>query len=459
MNIAVVGAGYVGLVTGACLAEVGNHVTLMDLDPGKIELLRNGGCPIFEAGLEEMIHRNVQAGRLMFTTAIAEAVAEAEVVFIAVGTPTGEDGGADLQHVLAAARDIGACLQGPAIIVGKSTAPVGTTRKIEDAVATALQQRGAAHAFKVVSNPEFLKEGAAIADFMRPDRIVIGCDDEAAAATMRELYAPFLTKPEQLLVCDPASAELIKYAANAMLATRISFMNEIANFAERVGADVDAVKRGLGSDPRIGPHFLDAGCGFGGSCFPKDVRALVRMAQREGQELLVVRAVENTNEAQKEIVFRKLRDFFEDEGGLKGKVIALWGLAFKPNTDDVREAPSLTLIEDLLEAGATVRAYDPAARETAQRALGPVEGVTFCDAAMTAVRGSHALAVVTEWAEFKTADLTQLGYLLRARFIVDGRNIFSPQQAAEAGLTYASVGRRMVTGPAHEQKRLRLVDA
>jgi UDPglucose 6-dehydrogenase len=458
MKIAVVGAGYVGLVTGACLAESGNHVRVVDLDTAKIGMLRGGGCPIFEPGLDGMIAGNAGAGRLSFTTTLSEALEGAEVIFIAVGTPTGEDGSADLQYVLAAARDIGACLSGPAIVVGKSTAPVGTTTKIRDAIAAALAQRGAKHAFKVVSNPEFLREGVAIADFMRPDRIVIGSSDAAAVAKMRELYRPFLARPDQLLVCDPASAELIKYAANAMLATRISFMNEIANFAEKVGADVDSVRQGLASDPRIGPQFLNAGCGFGGSCFPKDVRALVRMAQREGQELLVVRAVENTNEAQKEIMFRKLRDFFESQGGLKGKVIALWGLAFKPDTDDVREAPSLTLIEDLLEAGAEVRAYDPVARETARRALGEVEGVAFCDSAMAAVRGAHALAIVTEWAEFRQADIKHLGRALKARFVVDGRNIFSPDDVAEAGMTYASIGRQTRAATSALQPLLKVAD-
>lgn len=442
MKITVIGAGYVGLVTGTCLAEVGNDVTILDIDQRKIDRLRSCISPIYEPGLDELLKKNSDAGRLAFTTQAANALAETDIVFIAVGTPSGEDGGADLQHVLSAARSIGAHISGRTTVVTKSTAPVGTSDKVKAALRDALLVRDQTIDFDVVSNPEFLREGCAISDFMHPDRIVIGSTSEEAIARMRDLYAPFVKAPEQLLVCDTRSAELIKYAANAMLATRISFMNEIANLAESLGADVASIKQGLASDPRIGAQFLNAGCGYGGSCFPKDVRALLRMGEMENQEMHVVRGVDDANERQKTVLFRKLREYFSSLGGLEGKTIAIWGLAFKPETDDVREAPSLTLIADLQEAGATVRAYDPAAMETTLAAMGGGQAnVEFRSSAMAAAQGADALVIVTEWAEFAQADLDQVFRTLNNPIIIDGRNIFEPSKVAAAGLHYRSIGR------------------
>lgn len=441
MKITVIGAGYVGLVTGTCLAEVGNQVTVLDIDQRKIDSLRMCKSPIYEPGLDDLLRSNSDARRLVFTTQAEEAFSQAEIVFIAVGTPSGEDGGADLQHVLSAARSIGAHITHRTTIVTKSTAPVGTSDKVKAALKDALDARGVAIEFDVVSNPEFLREGCAISDFMHPDRIVIGSTSAVAIERMRELYKPFVKSPEQLLVCDTRSAELIKYAANAMLATRISFMNEIANLAESLGADVASVKKGLASDPRIGAHFLNAGCGYGGSCFPKDVRALLRMGEMENQEMHVVRGVDDANERQKTVLFRKLRDYFNNRGGLEAKTIAIWGLAFKPETDDVREAPSLTLIADLEEAGARIRAYDPAAVETTRAALGSGATVEFCPTAMAAASGADALVIVTEWQEFAEADLDDIFRKLANPLVIDGRNIFEPAKVVAAGLQYRSIGR------------------
>ena len=394
MKISIVGTGYVGLVTGACFAEVGNDVLCLDLDEKKIRTLESGGIPIYEPGLEDVVKRNVAAGRLHFTTDVERAVRFGTVQFIAVGTPPGEDGSADLKHVVAAARNIGRHMTDYKVVVDKSTVPVGTADKVRSAIAEELGRRKVTVPYAVVSNPEFLKEGAAVEDFMRPDRVVVGSDDPQATHIMRALYAPFQRNHDRLLVMDVRSAELTKYAANAMLATRISFMNELANLAERIGADIEEVRKGIGSDPRIGYQFLYAGIGYGGSCFPKDVKALIHTAQEVGASLPVLDAVEQVNAEQKRVLATKIMKRF---GKVSGKRIAVWGLAFKPNTDDMREAPSRVLIEELLENGATVAAYDPIAMSAAKAAFADLKGVSFADSPMAALQGADALAVVTEW--------------------------------------------------------------
>ena len=439
MKVSVIGSGYVGLVTGACLAEVGNQVLCLDVDPAKIALLQGGGVPIYEPGLEDMIRRNAAAGRLSFTTDVAAAARFGEIQFIAVGTPPDEDGSADLQYVLAAARGIARHIERPTVVVDKSTVPVGTADRVRDAMAATLAERGADIAFSVVSNPEFLKEGAAIDDFMRPDRIVVGVDDAHAAELMRRLYLPFQRNHERLIVMDVRSAELTKYAANAMLATRISFMNELANLAEALGADIEKVRQGIGSDPRIGYHFLYPGCGYGGSCFPKDVKALARTADEHGLPLRVISAVEAANDAQKRRLADKIIARFGAD--LTGRCFALWGLAFKPNTDDMREAPSLTLIDALLARGATVAAYDPVARDEAARVLAGRPGIRFADSMQSALDGADALAIVTEWKEFRSPDFADLKARLRTPAIFDGRNMYDPASVREAGLEYYAIGR------------------
>ena len=439
MKVSVIGSGYVGLVTGACLAEVGNQVLCLDVDPAKIALLQGGGVPIYEPGLEDMIRRNAAAGRLSFTTDVAAAARFGEIQFIAVGTPPDEDGSADLQYVLAAARGIARHIERPTVVVDKSTVPVGTADRVRDAMAATLAERGADIAFSVVSNPEFLKEGAAIDDFMRPDRIVVGVDDAHAAELMRRLYLPFQRNHERLIVMDVRSAELTKYAANAMLATRISFMNELANLAEALGADIEKVRQGIGSDPRIGYHFLYPGCGYGGSCFPKDVKALARTADEHGLPLRVISAVEAANDAQKRRLADKIIARFGAD--LTGRCFALWGLAFKPNTDDMREAPSLTLIDVLLARGATVAAYDPVARDEAARVLAGRPGIRFADSMQSALDGADALAIVTEWKEFRSPDFADLKARLRTPAIFDGRNMYDPASVREAGLEYHAIGR------------------
>lgn len=439
MKVSVIGSGYVGLVTGACLAEVGNQVLCLDVDPAKIALLQGGGVPIYEPGLEDMIRRNAAAGRLSFTTDVAAAARFGEIQFIAVGTPPDEDGSADLQYVLAAARGIARHIERPTVVVDKSTVPVGTADRVRDAMAATLAERGADIAFSVVSNPEFLKEGAAIDDFMRPDRIVVGVDDAHAAELMRRLYLPFQRNHERLIVMDVRSAELTKYAANAMLATRISFMNELANLAEALGADIEKVRQGIGSDPRIGYHFLYPGCGYGGSCFPKDVKALARTADEHGLPLRVINAVEAANDAQKRRLADKIIARFGAD--LTGRCFALWGLAFKPNTDDMREAPSLTLIDALLARGATVAAYDPVARDEAARVLAGRPGIRFADSMQSALDGADALAIVTEWKEFRSPDFADLKARLRTPAIFDGRNMYDPASVREAGLEYHAIGR------------------
>ena len=439
MKISVVGTGYVGLVTGACLAEMGNDVLCLDVDPRKIEILENGGIPIHEPGLDTVVARNVAAGRLHFTTDVARAVAHGTIQFIAVGTPPDEDGSADLQYVLAAARNIGRLMTDYKVIVDKSTVPVGTADKVKAAVADELARRGSDTRFSVVSNPEFLKEGAAVDDFMRPDRIIVGAEDEEAILLMRALYAPFQRNHERLVVMDVRSAELTKYAANAMLATRISFMNELALLAEKMGADIEQVRQGIGSDVRIGTHFLYAGCGYGGSCFPKDVKALIKTAAGEGQHLKVLQAVEDANDAQKLVLVEKItRRFGQD---LKGKHFALWGLAFKPNTDDMREATSRVVLAELFERGATVTAYDPVAMDEARRIFGDESRLSYAATPNAALEGADALVIVTEWKEFRSPDFDRIKRTLKSPVIFDGRNLYSPELVRQTGLDYQSIGR------------------
>lgn len=439
MKITVVGTGYVGLVSGTCLAEVGNDVLCLDVDPEKIRILEEGGIPIFEPGLQEMVRRNVAAGRLHFTTDIEKAVRHGTIQFIAVGTPPDEDGSADLQYVLSAARNIGRLMTDYKVVVDKSTVPVGTGAKVHAAIADELAKRGVQTPYSVVSNPEFLKEGAAVEDFMRPDRIVVGAEDEQAIHLMRALYAPFQRNHERLIVTDIKSAELTKYAANAMLATRISFMNELANLAEVLGADIEMVRQGIGSDPRIGYHFLYPGCGYGGSCFPKDVKALIKTAQDDaGIELKVLTAVEEANDAQKHVLTKKLKARF---GELKGKHFAVWGLAFKPNTDDMREAASRELIADLFEAGATVSAYDPVAMHETKRIFGDEPRLTYAENPMGALKDADALVIVTEWKEFRSPDFDAIKAALKQPLIVDGRNLYDPKLVRGMGIEYLAIGR------------------
>ena len=446
MKITIVGTGYVGLVSGACFAEVGNEVLCLDLDASKIRTLEAGEIPIYEPGLLEVVKRNRAAGRLHFTTDVERAVRFGTVQCIAVGTPPGEDGSADLQHVIAAARTIGRHMTEYRVIVDKSTVPVGTADKVRTALAEELRRRGADTPFAVVSNPEFLKEGAAVEDFMRPDRIVVGADDPKAIQIMRALYAPFQRNHDRFFLMDVRSAELTKYAANAMLATRISFMNELANLAERLGADIEEVRRGIGSDPRIGFHFLYAGAGYGGSCFPKDVKALIRTAEEAGGVLPILEAVHEVNSAQKKVLARKILARFG--GKLSGRHIAVWGLAFKQNTDDVREASSRVLIEELVANGATVTAYDPVAMPAAKQLLAGLAGVRYAESPLAALDGADALAVVTEWQEFRSPDFEAIRARLKTPVIFDGRNLYDPAQLKRLGLEYHPIGRAAVkAGP------------
>jgi UDPglucose 6-dehydrogenase len=443
MKVAIFGTGYVGLVTGTCLAEVGHDVVCVDVDTAKVEGLNRGVVPIYEPGLTPMVKANHAAGRLRFTTDAAAAVAHGELVFIAVGTPPDEDGSADLQYVLAVARTIGEHLARPVVVVDKSTVPVGTADKVRTAIATTLADRGADIAFDVVSNPEFLKEGAAVDDCMRPDRIVVGADNPAAVEKLRRLYAPINRNHDRIVAMDVRSAELTKYAANAMLATKISFMNEIANIAEQVGADVEAVRKGIGSDPRIGWHFIYPGAGYGGSCFPKDVQALAMTARQHGMQPRLLDAVEAVNEAQKGHLFELVQrhyDAGEDEG-VRGKTFAVWGLAFKPDTDDMREASSRRLLAQLWEAGATVRAYDPEARAEAARIFGERDDLVLCDSATQALQGADALVVVTEWKQFRSPDFAALRATLGDGVVFDGRNLYHPDEVEAAGLAYYGIGR------------------
>ena len=439
MKVSVIGTGYVGLVTGACLAEVGNDVLCLDMDKNKIDILKNGGVPIYEPGLEGIVKSNVEAGRLRFTTDAAESTRHGAILFIAVGTPPDGDGSADLRFVVAAARAIGQQMEEYKLIVNKATVPVGTSEKVREIVREELIRRGIGLEFSVASNPEFLKEGAAIDDFMRPDRIVIGADDEQAMRLLRSLYTPFNRNHDRLVVMDTKSAELTKYAANAMLATRISFMNELALLAEKMGADIENVRHGIGSDPRIGYHFLYAGCGYGGSCFPKDVQALQRTAKEYGSTLQILEAVEGANDRQREVLLGKIVVKFGD--ALSGKNIALWGLAFKPNTDDMREAPSRVLIEGLLARGATVTAYDPVAMHEARRIFGNDERVKFAETQLAALEGADALAIVTEWKMFRAPDFSAIRSKLKYPVIFDGRNMYEPNDVRAEGIEYFGIGR------------------
>jgi UDPglucose 6-dehydrogenase len=442
LKITIVGTGYVGLVTGACFSDVGNDVLCLDLDRSKIRTLEQGGIPIHEPGLLEVVKRNRSAGRLRFTTDVEQAVRFGTVQCIAVGTPPGEDGSADLQHVIEAARGIGRHMTEFRVVVDKSTVPVGTADKVRAAVSGELAKRGVDLPFAVVSNPEFLKEGAAVEDFMRPDRVVVGAEDPEAIHIMRTLYAPFQRNHERFFLMDVRSAELTKYAANAMLATRISFMNELANLAERLGADIEEVRKGIGSDPRIGYHFLYAGAGYGGSCFPKDVKALIRTAAEAGGSLPILEAVEQVNAEQKRVLARKILARFG--GKLSGRRIAVWGLAFKQNTDDLREASSRVLIEDLIAHGAEIAAYDPVAMPAAKSAFAGLAGIRFADSPLAALDGADALAVVTEWQEFRSPDFEAIGARLKTPAVFDGRNLYDPAELRRCGLEYYPIGRPAV---------------
>ncbi|MFJ3045113.1 UDP-glucose dehydrogenase family protein [Herbaspirillum chlorophenolicum] len=440
MKITVIGTGYVGLVTGTCLAEMGNDVLCLDLDASKIKVLNDGGIPIHEPGLLDMVLRNKATKRLGFTTSIEESVAFGELQFIAVGTPPDEDGSADLQYVLSAARNIGKYMTGYKVVIDKSTVPVGTADKVRETIAAELAARGVQQEFAVVSNPEFLKEGAAVEDFMRPDRIVIGADDQRAITAMRDLYAPFIRNHDRVIVMDVRSAELTKYAANAMLATRISFMNELANLADKLGADIEQIRVGIGSDPRIGFHFLYPGCGYGGSCFPKDVQALISTADENGIGLKVLRSVEDANDDQKHVLLNKIRSRFGSD--LRGMTFALWGLAFKPNTDDMRAASSRVVIEGLWEMGAVVRAYDPVAMNEARRIYGNDDRLVYADSPSGAVAGADALVIVTEWKEFRAPNFDAIKLALKHPVIFDGRNLYSPEQLRKKDFEYFAIGRR-----------------
>ncbi|GHA72969.1 UDP-glucose dehydrogenase family protein [Cognatilysobacter bugurensis] len=441
MKVTIFGTGYVGLVTGTCLADVGHDVVCVDIDPSKVDGLNNGIVPIFEPGLAPLVKANHEAKRLAFTTDAASAIAHGEVIFIAVGTPSDEDGSADLTHVLKVAATIGTHLARPTVIVNKSTVPVGTADRVHAAVAEQLVQRGVDVEFVVASNPEFLKEGDAVNDCMRPDRIVIGTGSDYAVQQLRRLYAPFNRNHERIVVMDVRSAELTKYAANAMLATKISFMNEIAQIAERVGADVEMVRQGIGSDPRIGWHFIYPGAGYGGSCFPKDVRALANTAKQNGYRAELLESVEAVNERQKSHLFDLIVRHYGSADALRGKAFAVWGLAFKPNTDDMREASSRRLLQQLWDAGAKVRAYDPEAMEEARRIFGDRSDLMLCGDALTAVRGADALIVVTEWKTFRSPDFQKLSLTLGDATVFDGRNLYSPKDLAVHGLGYYSIGR------------------
>ena len=441
MRVCIFGTGYVGLVSGTCLAEVGHDVVCVDVDAAKVQGLERGVIPIYEPGLTPMVKANHAAGRLRFTTDASVGVAHSDVIFIAVGTPPDEDGSADLQYVLAVASSIGQHLRRPAVVVDKSTVPVGTADKVRATIAAGLAARGEVIAFDVVSNPEFLKEGAAVEDCMRPDRIVIGADNPAAVATLKRLYAPFNRNHDRIVAMDVRSAELTKYAANAMLATKISFMNEIANIDEQVGADIEHVRKGIGSDPRIGWHFIYPGAGYGGSCFPKDVQALARIAAQHGVEPRLLGAVEAVNDAQKGHLFELMVRHYGVAAALRGKTVALWGLAFKPNTDDMREASSRRLLQQLWDAGANVRAYDPEAIDETRRIFGERDDLVLCASSGDALQGADALVVVTEWKQFRSPDFAMLKGALADRVVFDGRNLYEPAEIEAAGLAYYGIGR------------------
>jgi UDPglucose 6-dehydrogenase len=439
VKVTVVGTGYVGLVTGACLSDMGNHVMCLDVDERKIKVLNNGGLPIHEPGLVDVVQRNAKAGRLEFTIDVDRAVQHGTLQFIAVGTPPDEDGSADLRHVIDAAREIGRRMTDYKVVVDKSTVPVGTGDRVQSAIMEELAARGLSMDFAVVSNPEFLKEGAAVQDFMRPDRVVIGADDERAVLLMRSLYAPFVRNHDRILLMDRRSAEFTKYAANAMLATRISFMNDLAQLADAVGVDIERVRQGIGSDPRIGYQFLYAGAGYGGSCFPKDVKALQRTARDHGRDLAVLDAVERVNERQKQVLAEKIEGEFGTN--LDGLQFALWGLAFKPGTDDMREAPSRVLVNALLDRGARIVAYDPVAMTEARQIFGDRAGISYADSAVAALDGADALVIITEWKEFRSPDFDAIAKRLKRPLVFDGRNLFEPRLMQQWGIDYRAIGR------------------
>ena len=436
MNIAIVGTGYVGLVSGTCFSEMGINVTCVDVDEKKIENLKKGVISIYEPGLEDMVRKNIQAGRLNFTTDLADVLDDVDIVFSAVGTPPDEDGSADLKYVLAVAKAIGKNIKKYTVVVTKSTVPVGTAKKVKETIQAELDKRGENVKFDVASNPEFLKEGAAIKDFMSPDRVVVGIESEKAKEIMSRLYKPFMLVSDRLIFTDIPSAEMIKYAANSMLATRISFMNDIANLCELVGADVNMVRKGIGTDTRIGKKFLYAGCGYGGSCFPKDVKALIKTAQKVGYDMEVLQAVESVNEKQKSILFNKLMKHFN--GDIKGKTIAIWGLAFKPETDDMREAPALVLIDKIISVGASVKVYDPIAMPECKRRIG--DKVVYCKDMYEAVVNVDTLLLVTEWKEFRMPNLEVLNKTMKNKVIIDGRNIYDAKEMVESGFDYYKIG-------------------
>lgn len=447
MKIAVVGTGYVGLVTGACLSDVGIEVTCIDIDQKKINNLKKGILPIYEPGLEEIVERNAKSGRLQFSTNLAESIHGCDVAFIAVGTPPGEDGSADLKYVLGVAREIGESIEDYIVVVTKSTVPVGTAQKVKKSIQDALDNRKSRVRFDVASNPEFLKEGAAIEDFQKPDRIVIGVDSQQAEEVMRKLYRPFLMNGHPIIFMDIPSAEMTKYAANAMLATKISFMNDIANLCEIVGADVNLVRKGIGSDPRIGNKFIYPGIGYGGSCFPKDVKALVKTAEENGHHMRILQAVEDVNQDQKHVLFHKISKHFHGE--LKGKTFGIWGLSFKPKTDDMREAPSLVIIESLLKAGANVRAFDPVSMEEARKDLG--DQIVYCKDQYDALIDADALIIATEWPEFRSPNFNVIGKIMKQKLIFDGRNIYETAEMNELGFTYYCIGVNTIKREAHAQ--------
>ncbi len=439
MRITVHGTGYVGLVTGACIAQAGNHVVCVDIDQAKVAALNAGEIPIFEPGLDDVVQRNHQAGRLSFTTDVAEGVRHGELQFIAVGTPKNEDGSADLRHVVTVAESIGRHMNDYKVVVDKSTVPVGTADRVRETISSVLAERKVKLEFDVVSNPEFLKEGAAVADFMKPDRIIVGTESPRAADLLRQLYEPFSRSHDKLIVMDVRSAELTKYAANVMLATKISLMNELANIAERYGADIEQVRIGIGSDPRIGYSFIYPGCGYGGSCFPKDVHALIRSAEEIGYDAELVRAVDKVNDRQKHVLFQKVSRHFGEQ--LKGRTLAIWGLAFKPNTDDMREAPSRVLMESLWAAGARVRAYDPQSMAETGRIYGSRPDLTLCASADEALNGADALVIVTEWQEFRSPDFERIRQALKQPAIFDGRNLYDPKLLTKLGFAHYAIGR------------------
>ncbi|MBT3168530.1 MAG: UDP-glucose/GDP-mannose dehydrogenase family protein [Candidatus Cloacimonetes bacterium] len=439
MKLAVIGTGYVGLVTGTCFAEMGNNVICVDNDKSKIDLLNNGGIPIWEPGLEDMVKKNFSEKRIQFTTDIKSAVEKSDICFIAVGTPPDEDGSADLRYVLAVARDIATHMDGHKIVIDKSTVPVGTADKVKDTMQKVLDERKVNFTFDVVSNPEFLKEGDAINDSMKPDRVVVGTDSETCAKTMRELYAPFARSHEKMIIMSVRSAEMTKYAANAMLATKISFMNDIANLCEKLGADVHEVRHGIGSDSRIGYKFIYPGCGYGGSCFPKDVKALIKMAKKVNSEVRILQSVEDVNDDQKRVLFGKVVKYFGKN--LSGKTFAIWGLSFKPKTDDMREAPSRVIIEHLISAGAKIQAYDPVAMEEAKHIFGENSNIKYADGNYEALKGADALLLVTEWNQFRYPDFTEVKNRLKNPVIFDGRNQYNPKDLLRLGFEYFSIGR------------------